>query len=54
MVSWKCPECKGEMYSSCSKENEKTVICIYCKCEYQNQYCRSRGGENENRADTKP
>ena len=44
MVSWTCPRCNKEMYSSWDWQEEKVITCIYCGMIFENQYYR-KGGE---------
>ncbi len=47
MVSWTCPRCNREMYSSWDRRDEKKATCIYCGFIFANPYYQ---GKEENDA----
>ena len=45
MVSWTCPRCNREMYSSWDRPEEKRATCIYCGMVFPNPYFGREGGK---------
>ena len=44
MNNWTCPHCKGKMYSSWDRRDEKKATCIYCGFIFANPYYQGKGG----------
>ena len=38
MLSWTCPHCGAEMYSSWDRRDEEIVICLACEGTFVNTY----------------